>query len=137
MKNLIAFICGGIFALGLMLSGMSNPAVVQSFFDVFGDWSPRLMFVMGGAVLVSFYPFQRVMKQEHPQTFFHEPIDLPKSKLIDSRLIVGSILFGIGWGLSGICPAPALTLLGLGHWDALYFIVPMLLGMFAYKLTQK
>ena len=137
MKNMIAFICGGVFALGLMLSGMSNPAVVQAFFDVFGAWSPRLMFVMGGAVLISFYPFQRAMRQKHPKTIFNEPIDLPTSKIIDSRLIMGSILFGIGWGLSGICPAPGLTLLGLGHWEALYFIIPMLFGMFLYKLSQK
>lgn len=134
MKNIFAFIFGGLFSLGLMISGMSNPAKVLGFLDIFGQWDISLMFVMLGAIAVAFIPFQRAIKN---QNHFNEQIQLPTNTQIDQRLIVGAFIFGIGWGIAGICPAPALTLIGLGHFEALYFIVAMLVGMFIYRILNK
>ncbi|WP_010111636.1 DUF6691 family protein [Acinetobacter sp. P8-3-8] len=127
MKNILAFIFGGLFAFGLMLSGMSNPAKVIGFLDVFGDWDPSLAFVMIGAIAVAFFPFQKAMRK--PVTIFNEVIELPQKTQLDRNLVSGAFIFGIGWGIAGICPAPALTLIGLGYAQALYFIVAMLLGI--------
>lgn len=135
MKNILAFIFGGLFSLGLMISGMSNPEKVLGFLDIFGQWDISLMFVMLGAIAVAFIPFQKAIKS--PKTLFNEKIQLPMNTQIDQRLIVGAFIFGIGWGISGICPAPALTLIGLGHFEALYFIVAMLVGMFIYRVLNK
>lgn len=135
MKNIFAFIFGGLFSLGLMISGMSNPAKVLGFLDIFGQWDISLMFVMLGAIAVAFIPFQRAIKK--PKTIFNEQIQLPTNTQIDQRLIVGAFIFGIGWGIAGICPTPALTLIGLGHFEALYFIVAMLVGMFIYRILNK
>lgn len=135
MKNIFAFIFGSLFSLGLMISGMSNPEKVLSFLDIFGQWDISLMFVMLGAIAVAFIPFQKAIKS--PKTLFNEQIQLPMNTQIDQRLIVGSFIFGIGWGIAGICPAPALTLIGLGHFEALYFIVAMLLGMLIYRVLNK
>ena len=132
-KNILAFIFGGVFALGLMISGMSNPAKVQNFLDIFGTWDASLAFVMIGAILVAFIPFQNVLRREYPQTIFLEPIMLPSNSQIDAKLITGAVLFGIGWGIAGICPAPSLTLIGLGHYQVLYFIVAMLVGMLIHR----
>lgn len=135
MKNIFAFIFGGLFSLGLMISGMSNPEKVLGFLDIFGQWDISLMFVMLGAIAVAFIPFQKAIKK--PKTIFNEQIQLPTNTQIDQRLIVGAFIFGIGWGIAGICPASALTLIGLGHFDALYFIVAMLLGMLIYRILNK
>ena len=135
MKNIFAFIFGGLFSLGLMISGMSNPEKVLGFLDIFGQWDISLMFVMLGAIAVAFIPFQKAIKS--PKTLFNEQIQLPTNTQIDQRLIVGAFIFGIGWGIVGICPAPALTLIGLGHFEALYFIVAMLLGMLIYRVLNK
>ena len=132
-KNILAFIFGGVFALGLMISGMSNPAKVQNFLDIFGTWDASLAFVMIGAILVAFIPFQNVLRREYAQTIFLEPIMLPSNSQIDAKLITGAVLFGIGWGIAGICPAPSLTLIGLGHYQVLYFIVAMLVGMLIHR----
>ena len=114
MKNVWAFICGGLFSIGLMLSGMSNPAKVIGFLDILGQWDASLAFVMMGAIAIAFIPFQKAVRQPHPQTFYGEAIQLPKNTKIDRKLILGSLLFGIGWGVAGICPAPSFTLIGLG-----------------------
>ncbi|WP_447505524.1 DUF6691 family protein [Acinetobacter pittii] len=135
MKNIFAFSFGSLFSLGLMISGMSNPEKVLGFLDIFGQWDISLMFVMLGAIAVAFIPFQKAIKT--PKTLFNEQIQLPTNTQIDQRLIVGAFIFGIGWGIEGICPAPALTLIGLGHFEALYFIVAMLLGMFIYRILNK
>lgn len=132
-KNILAFIFGGVFALGLIISGMSNPAKVQNFLDIFGTWDASLAFVMIGAILVAFIPFQNVLRREYPQTIFLEPIMLPSNSQIDAKLITGAVLFGSGWGIAGICPAPSLTLIGLGHYQVLYFIVAMLVGMLIHR----
>jgi len=135
MKNIFAFIFGSLFSLGLMISGMSNPEKVLGFLDIFGQWDISLMFVMLGAIAVAFIPFQKAIK--NPKTLFNEQIQLPTNTEIDQRLIAGAFIFGIGWGIAGICPAPALTLIGLGHFEALYFIVAMLFGMLIYQVLNK
>lgn len=129
MKNVISFICGGVFALGLMLSGMANPEKVLGFLDIFGQWDASLAFVMIGAIAVALIPFQIVRRSPKSKTIFQKDILLPTVTKIDSKLIIGSVMFGIGWGIAGVCPAPALTLLGLGQWTALYFIVAMIIGI--------
>ncbi|MGA6135429.1 DUF6691 family protein [Acinetobacter dispersus] len=135
MKNLFAFLFGSIFALGLLVSGMSNPEKVLSFLDVFGAWDISLMFVMIGAIVVAFIPFQKALRS--PKTLLGESMALPKNNQIDKKLITGAILFGIGWGIAGICPAPALTLIGLGYFEVWYFIAAILLGMLIHRLWAK
>ena len=129
MKNVWAFIWGGLFSIGLMLSGMSNPAKVIGFLDILGQWDASLAFVMMGAIAIAFIPFQKAVRQPHPQTFYGEAIQLPKNTKIDRKLILGSLLFGIGWGIAGICPAPSFTLIGLGYYQAIYFIIAMFVGV--------
>ncbi|MFV5589339.1 DUF6691 family protein [Acinetobacter variabilis] len=133
MKNLFAFLFGSLFSVGLMLSGMSNPEKVLDFLDLFGDWDASLAFVMMGAILVAFIPFQKAKHNPNPTTLFNESIDLPKHQKIDPKLLSGSFLFGIGWGIAGICPAPSFTLIGLGHYQALYFIAAMMLGVWIHR----
>lgn len=133
MKNLWAFVFGGIFSVGLMLSGMSNPKKVLDFLDLFGQWDPSLAFVMLGAIAVAFIPFQKAVHQQAPKTVYGDAIDLPKNNKIDSKLVTGSLIFGIGWGIAGICPAPSLTLIGLGYYQALYFIAAMMIGMLIHR----
>lgn len=127
MKNILAFVFGGLFSIGLMLSGISNPAKVIGFLDLFGDWDPSLAFVMLGAIAVAFFPFQKAIRK--PVTIFNETIQLPEKTQLDQNLVSGAFIFGVGWGIAGICPAPALTLIGLGYTQALYFIVAMLVGI--------
>lgn len=136
MKNIFAFIFGGLFATGLMFSGMANPQKVLNFLDVFGTWDASLAFVMMGAIAVAFIPFQILSKQKAPKTVFKEPIELPQNTQIDTRLVLGSAIFGIGWGLAGICPGPSLTLIGLGHYQALYFIFAMIIGVLIFNKTM-
>jgi len=133
MKNILAFIFGSLFSVGLMFSGMSNPQKVLNFLDLFGHWDASLAFVMLGAIAVAFIPFQMAVRRAHAKTVFNQMIDLPKNNHIDKKLVSGAVLFGIGWGIAGICPAPSLTLIGLGHYEALYFIVAMLLGMTIHR----
>lgn len=137
MKNIWAFVFGGVFAVGLLFSGMANPDKVLGFLDVFGQWDASLAFVMMGAIAVAFVPFQKAVRQAKPTTVFNEPIDLPQATQIDRKLIVGSVLFGIGWGIAGMCPAPSLTLIGLGHYEAGYFIVAMGLGVWLHRQYVK
>ena len=98
MKNALAFVFGSLFALGLLVSGMSNPEKVLGFLDIFGKWDISLMFVMIGAIIVAILPFQKAIR--NPKTIFGEEISLPISTQIDKKLIVGSSLFGVGWGIS-------------------------------------
>ncbi|OAL76751.1 YeeE/YedE family protein [Acinetobacter sp. SFB] len=133
MKKMLAFIFGALFSVGLMLSGMSNPEKVLDFLDLFGDWDASLGFVMLGAIVVAFIPFQKALRSPAPKTIFAEPIDLPRHQKIDPKLISGSLLFGIGWGIAGVCPAPSFTLIGLGHYQILYFVVAMLVGVLIHR----
>ncbi|NHC02774.1 YeeE/YedE family protein [Acinetobacter sp. 187] len=133
MKNLCALLFGALFSIGLMFSGMSNPKKVLDFLDLFGQWDASLAFVMMGAIAVAFIPFQKAVRQVNPQTIFHEHIDLPKNNHIDRKLILGALIFGAGWGIAGICPAPSFTLIGLGHYQALYFVISMLIGVYIHQ----
>ena len=132
MKNLFAFIFGGLFSIGLMFSGMSNPQKVIDFLDIWGQWDASLAFVMIGAIAVAFVPFQKAVRSSKAQTVFNEPIRLENKQNLDRKLVLGSLIFGIGWGIAGICPAPSLTLIGLGHYQALYFVISMFAGVWIH-----
>lgn len=127
----LAFVSGLIFALGLWLGGMTDPANVQGFLDIAGVWNPSLALVLGAAVLVSAVSYLVSRTQSKP--LLSEEFQVPSSTIIDRRLIAGAILFGAGWGLGGFCPAPALVSLSQGSVDALIFFVSMLFGIFAYS----
>ena len=131
MNALVALAAGLIFGLGLMVSGMSDPGKVLGFLDVAGHWDPSLAFVMAGAIPVAFAGFR--MAARRPATLLGEPIHLPRGRAVDTRLVLGSALFGIGWGLAGICPGPAFVLAGLAVGPALIFIPAMLAGMGAFE----
>ena len=137
MKNFLAFIFGGIFSVGLILSGMSNPEKVLNFLDLFGTWDASLAFVMVGAIAVAFIPFQKAVRQPDSKTVYGEVIQLPKNTKIDRKLIFGSLLFGIGWGIAGICPAPSFTLIGLGYFQAIYFIIAMFVGVLLHRKVME
>jgi len=113
MIKLTAFFAGLIFGLGLLLAGMANPAKVLAFLDLAGAWDPSLALVMGGAIAVAIIPLNWARKNK--QSLLGAPMQFPMKRELDSRLIGGSLLFGIGWGLAGICPGPALTILLTGH----------------------
>ena len=133
MKNVWAFIFGGIFSIGLIFSGMSNPEKVLDFLDLFGDWDASLAFVMLGAISVAFIPFQKALRNPASKTIYNEAIQSPQNRSLDSKLILGSLIFGAGWGIAGICPAPSFTLIGLGHYQVLYFILAMMLGVYVHR----
>ncbi len=124
---IIALFSGLIFGLGLILSGMTDPAKVLAFLDVTGSWDPSLALVMLGAVSIGFFAFRAA--QRRGQTLLTTPLHLPVSRTIDRRLILGSLLFGIGWGLVGLCPGPGLVLAASGHSAGIVFVTAMLLGM--------
>ena len=134
MNPLAAFIAGLVFGLGLILSGMTDPGKVIGFLDVAGAWDPSLAFVMAGAVLVSFFGF--LLAQRRARSFFGGAMHLPHRRDIDHRLVGGSLVFGIGWGLAGFCPGPALVSFGSGHDKAAVFVAAMLLGMLAYTAAE-
>lgn len=122
---------GLLFGLGLVVSGMADPAKVLNFLDLFGTWDPSLAFVMGGAVVVGYFGYRIAFRRERPLA--GECFHLPTKTRIDGRLVTGSILFGVGWGLGGFCPGPALTATGLAEPGTLVFIPVMLLGMWAAR----
>ena len=107
MKTFMGYIAGLLFGLGLALAGMTDPARVLGFLDIFGAWDPTLMFVLGGAVVTTFIGYRLVFRRERPM--LGETFQLPTSRDLDARLIGGAALFGIGWGLSGYCPGPAIA----------------------------
>ncbi len=134
MNQLTALISGLIFGVGLILSGMTNPAKVIGFLDLFGNWDPSLGFVMAGAIAITFLAFQWLNKRH--TSLLGDPLHFPGTSHIDIRLIVGSLLFGIGWAYAGYCPGPAIVALGDGRYEILYFIIPMILGMKAVDLAS-
>ena len=127
MAHLIALISGLVFGLGLIASGMTDPAKVKGFLDIAGAWNPSLGLVMGGAIAVGVVAFAAAKRRS--RSWSGERIDLPTSTLIDKRLIGGGVLFGIGWGMGGFCPGPAVVALGSGLNSALVFVAAMLVGM--------
>ncbi|MCH9661634.1 MAG: YeeE/YedE family protein [Bacteroidetes bacterium] len=126
MKNIVSLVCGTIFGIGLTLSQMTNPEKVIGFLNVFGDWDPTLVMVMIGALIVTGIGYVVSFKSKKP--LLNDQFYLPKSNDIDSTLILGSIFFGFGWGLSGYCPGPAIANLMINSTEAVYFITSMLVG---------
>ncbi|WP_406649091.1 hypothetical protein QEZ52_07620 [Aliisedimentitalea scapharcae] len=128
MRAMISFLAGGLFGAGLFVSGMTDTTKVQGWLDVFGDWDPTLAFVMGGAIIPMFIAW-RLVPGRAPLVGGEFP-DLPRPEL-DHRLITGSVMFGMGWGLAGLCPGPAIASLSYGGWQGALFMVAMLAGMLA------
>jgi uncharacterized membrane protein YedE/YeeE len=134
MKPFAAFAAGLLFGLGLILSGMTNPAKVIGFLDVTGNWDPSLAFVMGGAILVGLVSFWVAGKRK--LSLLGEPMRLPTLRTIDRRLVLGSVTFGIGWGLAGFCPGPALASLLSGSMKPILFVIAMVAGMAVFELLE-
>jgi len=135
MSALSAFAAGLVFGIGLILSGMTDPGKVIGFLDVAGDWDPSLAFVMGGAILVGFFAFR--LAGRRTRAFLGGAMHLPQRRDIDKRLVGGSLLFGIGWGLAGFCPGPALVSFASGVDQAAVFVAAMLGGMLVYTAVQR
>jgi uncharacterized protein len=131
MSIIIQFVVGLVFGLGLVVSGMSNPAKVLNFLDLAairtGSWDPSLAFVMVGAVVTAFIGFRLVLKR--PRPVYAETFYLPTRSGIDRRVIIGPAIFGIGWGLAGFCPGPAFVALGYGSAKSIQFMIAMIVGM--------
>jgi len=127
MRGILAAASGLIFGLGLIAGGMTDPGKVKGFLDIFGKWDPSLALVMGGAIAVGVFAFAAAARRKLSWT--GDPIDLPRSTVIDARLLLGGALFGAGWGVAGFCPGPALVALGSGLPAAGIFVVAMLVGM--------
>ena len=131
MYALFAFAAGLVFGVGLLVSQMPSPAKVLGFLDLAGRWDPSLAFVMAGAVCVAVIGF--ILAGRRGATLLGTPFLLPTARVIDARLVGGSLLFGIGWGLGGFCPGPAFVALGAGQAKAFVFIAAMLAGMLAFE----
>ncbi|WP_295487605.1 DUF6691 family protein [uncultured Pseudomonas sp.] len=135
MRRLTALLAGLIFGFGLLLAGMANPAKVLAFLDVTGTWDPSLALVMAGAIVVAAIPLNWARKRTH--SLLGAPIQLPSKRTLDARLVGGSLLFGVGWGLAGLCPGPAVALLATGRWQVLLFVTAMLIGMWVFAQLEK
>lgn len=134
MKSLLAIICGILFGAGLAVSGMTDTQKVIGFLDIFGNWVPDLAFVMGAAVLVTVVGFKIVLKQQHP--IFDKQFYLPSNTHVDAKLLLGAVMFGIGWGLYGYCPGPAIASLAYVDISSIIFIASMLAGMLVFNLFE-
>ncbi len=134
MKNLIAFIVGLIFSLGLGISGMTKIQVVKGFLDVTGDWNPSLIGVMAGAISIHSILFFFIKKRSLP--LLDNKFHLPTRKDIDGQLILGAALFGLGWGWAGICPGPAIVAMTSGNFNIILFVISMLFGMGIFKIRM-
>jgi uncharacterized membrane protein YedE/YeeE len=135
MNILTAFVAGLIFGAGLLVAGMANPAKVLAFLDIAGSWDPSLAFVMIGAIGIGTPAF--FIAKRKSVSLLGEKMQLPTSQVIDARLIGGSVLFGIGWGIAGICPGPALVLLGAGVTKGIIFVLAMIAGMLIFQALEK
>jgi uncharacterized membrane protein YedE/YeeE len=131
----ISFLAGLVFGTGLLISGMVNPAKVLGFLDLAGSWDPSLAVVMAGAVAVGTVAFSLAGKRA--ASLLGTPMTLPTGRGIDGRLVLGSLVFGIGWGLAGFCPGPALVALGAGKIKAIVFVTAMLAGMLAFEIAER
>ncbi|CAM4177183.1 DUF6691 family protein [Paracidovorax anthurii] len=131
----VALGVGLLFGLGLIVSGMADPAKVLGFLDVAGPWDPSLAFVMGGAVGVGLVAF--AVARRRARTLRGTPLHLPAARGVDARLLGGALLFGIGWGLAGFCPGPALVALGMGERGALVFVAAMVAGMALFEGLER
>ena len=135
MRTLLAFVAGLVFGLGLLLSGMADPAKVLGFLDLAGAWNPSLAFVMVGAIAVGALAF--ALARRRTKALLGDAMQWPTATVIDRRLLVGALLFGAGWGLAGFCPGPALVALGLGESKAVVFVAAMIAGMGLFELVER
>ena len=131
MSVIVNLLLGLLFGIGLVVSGMADPAKVLNFLDLAGTWDPSLLFVMGGAAITTLIGYRFVLKRSRP--LLAKDFQVPTRREIDGKLLFGAGLFGIGWGLGGFCPGPALTALSLGATGTLWFIPAMFVGMLAAK----
>lgn len=127
MRELMALSSGLVFGLGLILGGMTDPGKVKGFLDVAGAWDPSLALVMGGAIAVGVFAFAAARRRS--RSWSGDRMDIPTNRVIDARLIAGGVLFGVGWGLGGFCPGPALVAMSAGLGSAAVFVIAMLAGM--------
>ncbi len=134
-KHVLIYLIGLTFGLGISISGMANPAKVINFFDFAGTWDPSLAFVMGGAVTVAFIGYRLVFRRAAP--IWGKGFSLPGTRQIDARLIGGSLVFGIGWGIAGFCPGGALPALGTGRSEVFIFVVALVAGILLAKALQR
>lgn len=130
-----ALVSGLLFGLGLAMSGMTDARRVLGFLDVGGDFDPTLLFVLGGAVVTTTIAFRFVLAR--PRPMFAEAFRLPAATRVDARLLVGAAIFGIGWGIAGYCPGPALAGLGIGSVEALWFVPAMLAGLLLQRVLDR
>ena len=134
MNKLISLISGIIFGIGLVISQMINPEKVLGFLDLFGNWDPSLAFVMIGALIITSPMFHLIKKKEKP--VFVDNFNYSKNKEINNKLIIGSVLFGAGWGLGGLCPGPAISSIALLNINSISFVVSMFFGFYLVKLFK-
>ena len=134
LKNIIGLLTGLLFGFGLLISGMTDPVKVQGFLDIFGAWDISLALVMGGGLLVAIVGVQLAKRQQ--TSWIGTKIELPSKTTINKKLLNGAMLFGIGWGLVGICPGPGIVLLGTGQWQAYVFIPAMIVGMLIFQWLE-
>jgi uncharacterized protein len=135
MHRALEFLVGLLFGWGLLLSGMTDPGKVQGFLDLFGAWDPSLALVMGGAIAVGVFAF--ALAKRRSTTFFGGVMKLPTARDIDQRLVVGSLIFGAGWGLAGFCPGPGIVAMAGGELKAAVFVAAMLVGMLGFQLLDR
>ncbi|TBU98935.1 DUF6691 family protein [Stutzerimonas kirkiae] len=134
MKRVAAFLSGLLFGLGLLLAGMADPVKVLAFLDLAGAWDPSLALVMVAAISASAWPMHWARRRG--VSLLGSPMRLPTRRAPDRRLVGGSLLFGVGWGIAGICPGPALVLLSTGHWQVIVFVLAMLAGMGLFNVLD-
>jgi uncharacterized membrane protein YedE/YeeE len=135
ISRISEFVVGLMFGVGLMASGMTDPGKVIGFLDLFGAWDPSLALVMGGAVVVGFFAF--ALAKKRTTTFLGGALRLPTTNQMDKPLVIGSLLFGAGWGLGGFCPGPALVSMADGQSKAMLFVAAMLVGMLGFELMDR
>ena len=132
MNRAAVFLAGLLFGAGVTVSGMVNPMKVLNFMDLAGTWDPTLIFVMGGGLVATLIGYRLVLKRKKP--LFADSYHLPASRVIDARLVGGAALFGLGWGLTGFCPGPAVASLVFGYWQSAVFVAAMAVGMIATRI---
>lgn len=134
MKLIVIYLIGVIFGVGISISGMANPAKVLNFFDLAGTWDPSLILVMGGALVTTFIGYKMVFGRGVP--VFESSYSVPTSRTIDAKLVGGSAVFGIGWGIAGFCPGGALPALGTGRWEVFAFTAALVVGIFIARWSM-
>ncbi|EYS85823.1 membrane protein [Cupriavidus sp. SK-4] len=135
MTAMTALLAGLLFGIGLMVSGMANPAKVLGFLDLAGAWDPSLAFVMAGAIAIG--SLAALIAKHRKRSFLGLPVQLPASTTVTLRLLLGSAAFGVGWGLAGFCPGPALVTLGAGYPKAIGFVAAMVAGMLVFEVAER